>query len=96
MSSYKHPFIDEYSAIKCCKVQFLSSGLILFRKDINWRAQNVRTYGGGWVYYQGSYAFPRTVHRTGSTQFKVTVRFKTEGNGQNEIVSHMERSEVKL
>ena len=27
---------------------------------------------------------------------KVTVQFKTEGNGQNEIVSHMERSEVKL
>ena len=27
---------------------------------------------------------------------KVTVQFETEGNGQNEIVSHMERSEVKL
>ena len=26
--------------------------------------------------------------------FKVTVQFKTEGNGQNEIVSHMDRSEV--
>ena len=29
-------------------------------------------------------------------EFKVTVRFETEGNGQNEIVSHMDRSEVKL
>ena len=28
--------------------------------------------------------------------FKVTVQFKTEGNGQNEIVIHMDRSEVKL
>ena len=28
--------------------------------------------------------------------FKVTVQFETEGNGQNEIVSHMDRSEVKL
>ena len=27
---------------------------------------------------------------------KVTVQLKTEGNGQSEIVSHMERSEVKL
>ena len=27
---------------------------------------------------------------------KVTVRFETEGNGQNEIVSHMDRSEIKL
>ena len=27
---------------------------------------------------------------------KVTVQFETEGNGQNEIVSHMDRSEVKL
>ena len=27
---------------------------------------------------------------------KVTVQFQTEGNGQNEIVSHMDRSEVKL
>ena len=29
-------------------------------------------------------------------QSKVTVQFKTEGNGQNEIVSYMDRSEVKL
>ena len=28
--------------------------------------------------------------------FKVTVQFETEGNGQNEIVSNMDRSEVKL
>ena len=28
--------------------------------------------------------------------FKVTVQFETEGNGQNEIVSRMDRSEVKL
>ena len=28
--------------------------------------------------------------------FKVTVQFETEGNGQNEIVSHMNRSEVRL
>ena len=28
--------------------------------------------------------------------FKVTVQFETEGNGQNEIVNHMDRSEVKL
>ena len=27
---------------------------------------------------------------------KVTVQFETEGNGQNEIVIHMDRSEVKL
>ena len=27
---------------------------------------------------------------------KVTVRFETDGNGQNEIVSHMDRSEIKL
>ena len=27
---------------------------------------------------------------------KVTVQFETEGNGQNEIVSNMDRSEVKL
>ena len=30
------------------------------------------------------------------TAFKVTVHFETEGNGQNEIVSHIDRSEVKL
>ena len=28
--------------------------------------------------------------------FKATVQFETKGNGQNEIVSHMDRSEVKL
>ena len=28
--------------------------------------------------------------------FKVTVQFETEANGQNEIVSHMDRSEIKL
>ena len=28
--------------------------------------------------------------------FKVTVQSETEGNGQKEIVSHMDRSEVKL
>ena len=27
---------------------------------------------------------------------KVTVQFETKGNGQNEIFSHMDRSEVKL
>ena len=27
---------------------------------------------------------------------KVTVQFETEGNGQNEIVSNMDKSEVKL
>ena len=27
---------------------------------------------------------------------KVTVQFKTEGNGQNEIFSHMDRSEVSF
>ena len=27
---------------------------------------------------------------------KVTVQFETKGNGQNKIVSHMDRSEVKL
>ena len=27
---------------------------------------------------------------------KVTVQFETEGNGQNESFSHMDRSEVKL
>ena len=27
---------------------------------------------------------------------KVTVQFETEGNGQNEIFSRMDRSEVKL
>ena len=27
---------------------------------------------------------------------KVTVQFEIEGNGQNEIFSHMDRSEVKL
>ena len=27
---------------------------------------------------------------------KVTVQFETEGNGQNEIASHMDRSEVNL
>ena len=31
-----------------------------------------------------------------SNLFKVTVQFKTEGNGENEIVSHMARPEVKL
>ena len=31
-----------------------------------------------------------------STYYKVNVQFETEGNGQNEIVSHMDRSEVKL
>ena len=29
-------------------------------------------------------------------QFKVPVQFETEGNGQNEIVIHMDRSEVKF
>ena len=28
--------------------------------------------------------------------FKVTVQFETEGSGQNDIVSHMDKSEVKL
>ena len=27
---------------------------------------------------------------------KVTVQFETKGNGQSEIVSHIDRSEVKL
>ena len=30
------------------------------------------------------------------TDIKVIVQFETEGNGQNEIYSHMDRSEVKL
>ena len=30
------------------------------------------------------------------SRVKVTVQFETEGNGQNEIFSHMDRSEVKL
>ena len=29
-------------------------------------------------------------------EFKVTVQFESKGNGQNKIVSHMERSEEKL
>ena len=29
-------------------------------------------------------------------RLKVTVQFETEGNGQNETVSHMNRSELKL
>ena len=29
-------------------------------------------------------------------RIKFTVQFETEGNGQNEIFSHMDRSEVKL
>ena len=29
-------------------------------------------------------------------QFKVNVQFETKGNGQNEIVSNMDRSEVKI
>ena len=28
--------------------------------------------------------------------FKVTVQFEIEGNGQNKIVIHMDRSELKL
>ena len=28
--------------------------------------------------------------------FKITVQFETEWNGQNEVVSHTDRSEVKL
>ena len=31
-----------------------------------------------------------------SLHIKVTVQFEIEGNGQNEIFSHMHRSEVKL
>ena len=31
-----------------------------------------------------------------SKTIKITVQFETERNGQNEIVSHMDRSEVKL
>ena len=27
---------------------------------------------------------------------KVTVQFETQGNGQNEIFSHMDRSEIRL
>ena len=33
---------------------------------------------------------------TTSAPVKVTVQFETEGNGQNEIFSRMDRSEVKL
>ena len=33
---------------------------------------------------------------SGFRVLKVTVQFETEGNGQNEIVSHMDRSEIKL
>ena len=35
-------------------------------------------------------------HQGTNHLFKVTVQFKTEGNGQNEIVSRMDESEVKL
>ena len=31
-----------------------------------------------------------------TVKLKVTVQFETKGNGQNEIVSHMDRSEEKL
>ena len=31
-----------------------------------------------------------------NNKLKVTVQFETEGNGQNEIFSHMDRSKVKL
>ena len=31
-----------------------------------------------------------------AARIKVTVQFETEGNGQNEIVSHTDRLEVKL
>ena len=31
-----------------------------------------------------------------TSSLKVTVQFETEGNGQNEIFNHMDRSEVKL
>ena len=34
--------------------------------------------------------------KTQVIQLKVTVPFETEANGQNEIVSHIDRSEVKL
>ena len=29
-------------------------------------------------------------------RLKVTVQFETEGNGQNELTSHIDRSEAKL
>ena len=32
----------------------------------------------------------------GGGRLKVTVQFETEGSGQNEIVSRMDRQEVKL
>ena len=37
-----------------------------------------------------------SMHKDIQSQIKVTVQFETEGNGQNEIFSHMDRSEVKL
>ena len=36
-----------------------------------------------------------SMHKDIQSQIKVTVQFETEGNGQNEIFSHMDRSEVK-
>ena len=35
-------------------------------------------------------------HTYPTFNLKVTVQFETEENGQNEIISHMDRSEVKL
>ena len=39
---------------------------------------------------------PRNFQESNQSVLKVTVQFETEGNGQNEIVSRMDRSEVKL
>ena len=38
----------------------------------------------------------RNFQESNQSVLKVTVQFETEGNGQNEIVSRMDRSEVKL
>ena len=37
-----------------------------------------------------------SINFQGPKLIKVTVQFETKGNGQNEIVSYMDRSEVKL
>ena len=39
---------------------------------------------------------PRNFQESNQSVLKVIVQFETEGNGQNEIVSRMDRSEVKL
>ena len=45
---------------------------------------------------EGEVNFEQYWYLTIKSTVKVTIQFETEGNGQNEIVSHMDRSEVKL